>query len=303
MGPRPDGRGTVIRLPPLDSIIWLQWGRDRMAAERELALFGLNAHGVASMGPRPDGRGTTSMASVIMRRSFASMGPRPDGRGTGRPVQCRRQSRSASMGPRPDGRGTGCIYDLPFSAYIGFNGAATGWPRNAAATTARQPRRRASMGPRPDGRGTKTGRPVHPARCHSFNGAATGWPRNVVFPEPCMPKIKSFNGAATGWPRNESTPPAARNIRKSASMGPRPDGRGTAEDWFDFRAGGLASMGPRPDGRGTLWSCSRAEYAPPASMGPRPDGRGTGQIKPAYDLHEGLQWGRDRMAAERRRPR
>ena len=61
-----------------------------------------------------------------------------------------------------------------------------------------------------------------------------------------------FNGAATGWPRNAAgsrIPPSA----SPASMGPRPDGRGTLAGADYYRLELVpASMGPRPDGRGTL---------------------------------------------------
>ena len=130
MGPRPDGRGTLIDLIFSSHSTLLQWGRDRMGAERGAGgRYDLGV-GRASMGPRPDGRGTDRGSTsqqhpancfngaatgwprnedilvVLARALLASMGPRPDGRGT----QCRParpgHRRPASMGPRPDGRGT-----------------------------------------------------------------------------------------------------------------------------------------------------------------------------------------------------
>ena len=82
MGPRPDGRGTFRQAEGQRHIAGLQWGRDRMAAER---------------------RST-----------------------------------------RPACPSTAC-----------FNGAATGWPRNALRISFRL------------------------SLFRSFNGAATGWPRNA----------------------------------------------------------------------------------------------------------------------------
>ena len=60
----------------------LQWGRDRMAAERLYEGGRRRVHTVASMGPRPDGRGTTPACGCSASAQAASMGPRPDGRGT-----------------------------------------------------------------------------------------------------------------------------------------------------------------------------------------------------------------------------
>ena len=59
MGPRPDGRGTnPSSVKPLTISYRLQWGRDRMAAERRATGEVGSGLRDASMGPRPDGRGT-----------------------------------------------------------------------------------------------------------------------------------------------------------------------------------------------------------------------------------------------------
>ena len=130
------------------------------------------------------------------------------------------------------------------------------------------------MGPRPDGRGTRARRQgPPPPQTASMGPRPDG--RGTI--KKCMLHRRrlSFNGAATGWPRN---------VR--------------ADLWVGDPLG--ASMGPRPDGRGTSGARARSQFAGPASMGPRPDGRGThvfGQFSPSDSR---LQWGRDRMAAERR---
>ena len=327
-----------------DIVEELQWGRDRMAAERvreaPLGRRGCCFNGAAtgwprnddvlpvarvveraSMGPRPDGRGTpppspfgcrpgcfngaatgwprnASNSSADRDDRDASMGPRPDGRGT-RPGSAHRRRRpAASMGPRPDGRGTLEGW-APLACQISFNGAATGWPRNGG------------------------GADFNLARRAGFNGAATGWPRNVCSPRPNIGRPLRFNGAATGWPRNalpfENTSrayfasmgprPDGRGtialqalslVVSKASMGPRPDGRGTYERVRPNARYSGASMGPRPDGRGTRHAAhQRLCPHAPASMGPRPDGRGTGFESAKNYARIKLQWGRDRMAAER----
>src|SRR4051812_27995975 len=68
MGPRPDGRGKsrLFRIPPKPPCA-LQWGRSRMAAERdaEIERTGVRFQ-VASMGPRPDGRGKNSGCHLLV---------------------------------------------------------------------------------------------------------------------------------------------------------------------------------------------------------------------------------------------
>ena len=248
MGPRPDGRGTKIYNPHGHTGGQLQWGRDRMAAERCEQGPGLHRH-VASMGPRPDGRGTFTSKTTPITRRVASMGPRPDGRGTIRVICIVGLISLASMGPRPDGRGT--VLALALMSVASH----------------------ASMGPRPDGRGTPA-----PSRSPA-PGHWLQWGRDRMAAErrgracrarPC----RSFNGAATGWPRN---------VGKRGFI-------------MIFH---VASMGPRPDGRGTCTGGAQSLFCLPASMGPRPDGRGTVVPRSGVNALGKLQWGRDRMAAER----
>ena len=82
-------------------------------------------------------------------------------------------------------------------------------------------------------------------------------------------------------------------------MGPRPDGRGTLISMSRRRVDLRASMGPRPDGRGTKQAVLFVRLVFIASMGPRPDGRGTLKFSVEWGDTGELQWGRDRMAAER----
>ena len=116
----------------------------------------------------------------------------------------------------------------------------------------------------------------------------------------------------------------ARNPRSSASMGPRPIGRGNSIAGIAVDHDVVASMGPRPIGRGNTARCGRFRCGPRsfngaatnwsrksqragmaqlrrtrASMGPRPIGRGN-DAPPGRQAREGraLQWGRDQLVAE-----
>ena len=306
MGPRPDGRGTLSMSFCMGSLLHLQWGRDRMAAERASKVNRSRGHVAPSMGPRPDGRGTTSRArgrrvpnptfngaatgwprNVAPKRWPNSGASSFNGAATGWPRNGRPSLRTptaycslqwgrdrmaaerggragawpwpaASMGPRPDGRGTldlcrrNCGFEL------------LQWGRDRMAAERRSPRRHrqaplhASMGPRPDGRGTATAMTSSAKGMKGFNGAATGWPRNGGGRSGRRPRGRRFNGAATGWPRNEVGRLGFWVGLRRASMGPRPDGRGTLI-WYEPHIAPVpASMGPRPDGRGTLAAARRA---------------------------------------------
>ena len=230
-------------------------------------------------------------------RSAASMGPRPDGRGRRRVPPRGRDRIPASMGPRPDGRGR-IEGDASWGRRTRVNGAATRWPRKGGG-----------------GGGVGRGRPC-------VNGAATGWPRKV------MPLDEAALAQTRQWGRDRMAAEGRRGggrrrCRLTASMGPRPDGRGRSRraisrsacasrrQWGRDRmaAEGLApartvlvaapaSMGPRPDGRGRFVCTVLVQYALVASMGPRPDGRGRADAAEAQLALHRRQWGRDRMAAE-----
>ena len=201
MGPRPDGRGTRRAQKWGRSTIWLQWGRDRMAAERCRACPGRRTtcsfNGAATGWPR---NGSCAAWAGGPARRF-------NGAATGWP---RNAPRPTSASTKSD-----C-----------FNGAATGWPRNAASCTAlwrrgslqwgrdRMAAERhgsnpapgtrhvASMGPRPDGRGTPNRSLLTLCVFHQLQ-----WGRDRMAAERpagagrAAPAAR-FNGAATGWPRN-----------------------------------------------------------------------------------------------------
>ena len=234
-------------------------------------------HTLASMGPRPDGRGTRSR-----ERAYSTPWPGFNGAATGWPRNAPplRASRSESSGF--NGAATGWPRNVGKSCRgachaDSFNGAATGWPRNGQVQNVAHPVHLASMGPRPDGRGTSSTLARAPATRTSFNGAATGWPRNGL-----RGAYEVARGASLQWGRDRMAAERGLETVRLSSVG-------------------MASMGPRPDGRGTLCVINARGSSGLASMGPRPDGRGTAAL---FDWEIGaplLQWGRDRMAAERRR--
>src|SRR2546426_91620 len=85
----------------------------------------------------------------------------------------------------------------------------------------------------------------------------------------------------------------------TASMGPRPRGRGVGKMHNIQNLDRQASMGPRPRGRGGRAAGTGAGDQPGASMGPRPRGRGVADEQAVRDtLRDALQWGRARAGAE-----
>ena len=223
------------------------------------------------MGPRPDGRGKaaglaprgtlalrqwgrgqTAAESPYDRLHTLAFVGRQWGRGQ-TAAESRRHDLSrpawrASMGPRPDGRGK--MLAAPFSEAILF----------------------ASMGPRPDGRGKMT-----KARADVI-ARQRQWGRGQTAAESLGPgrshtRPPRVNGAAARRPRKVA-PVYDLGRTGTASMGPRPDGRG--KDFSTRMCGGRrwASMGPRPDGRGKVPNSVFPWFFFMASMGPRPDGRG-----------------------------
>ena len=206
----------------------LQWGRDLSVAECG-PLFRLPyAAGFASMGPRPFGRGMQP-PGIPPQRAWhpASMGPRPFGRGM--------------HGTNPELAGRQMLQwgrDLSVAEWahdaqnraspISFNGAATFRSRNVVVVA------------------------KHDGRDIRFNGAATfrsrnaawhwarlarlaalQWGRDLSVAEwneytRIKPRTKRFNGAATFRSRNAEPDPNTNRPDSSASMGPRPFGRGMA---------------------------------------------------------------------------
>ena len=254
------------------------------------------------MGPRPDGRGRRLLLLRLRGAMLASMGPRPDGRGRSvRSVLSPNHSllqwgrdRMAAEGlttcatptlsvalqwGRDRMAAEGCRLCRRQRVPASFNGAATGWPRKVGrALAVHQAFLELQWGrDRMAAEGGKRSRPVR--SCSGFNGAATGWPQKAGHEQPDM------------------------RVRRVASMGPRPDGRGRLDDlgvnvevgrlqWGRDRMAAegryiiarrslqpLASMGPRPDGRGRRPRRPPEPSRPHASMGPRPDGRGRAQVR------------------------
>ena len=186
--------------------------------------------------------------------------------------------------------------------------------------------------------GTSTRRPS------GVNGAAAGWPRKVGITEPNYGGERRVNGAAAGWPRKVPPWPAHGQgnprqwgrgrmaaegclhgrpaPRRSASMGPRPDGRGRApradghdvvrrcvngaaagwprkadvqraSEWVYTRVNGAAAGWPRKASR---WPCARwprtcvnGAAAGWPRKAPAPGSASSTMMR---------QWGRGRMAAE-----
>src|ERR1051326_9156092 len=62
-----------------------------------------------------------------------------------------------------------------------------------------------------------------------------------------------------------------------------------------------ASMGPRSNDRGNAENCGYLLSWMLASMGPRSNDRGNRTALAVWSLHSQLQWGRDQMIAEMRR--
>ena len=153
------------------------------------------------------------------------------------------------------------------------NGAAAGWPRNAWAVGAVAVVRVASMEPRPVGRGMPSTRRPPYINERSVNGAAAGWPRNAPGRPSGSRQSRRVNGAAAGWPRNDEAP-AERPWQSTASMEPRPVGRGMQSPALQERPDQVASMEPRPVGRGMWTAAAALPPAAMASMEPRPVGRG-----------------------------
>ncbi len=275
MRPRPEGRG-----------------------ERCTHFSNENYSGRASMRPRPEGRGERSSTAPVFAASPASMRPRPEGRGeqdfahvpdpdspcfnaatTRRPWRTAAQgrrghaARPASMRPRPEGRGE---------------------PRGQPPRG--QPRRGASMRPRPEGRGERGSSRPGPGPTRRFNAATTRRPWRTTDGElmhliqhalqcghdPKAVENKTTSSASNGW--------------ATASMRPRPEGRG--EPVHAVRADqavAVASMRPRPEGRGELVGLAAGLHGLGASMRPRPEGRG----EPVRGRHDGRDAG---FASMRPRP-
>jgi len=223
MGPRPVGRGRHGLGSGIDSQLLASMGPRPVGRGRHFRCTSPKRRVHASMGPRPVGRGREKVKELAGALKGASMGPRPVGRGRDVSDDPRCEARCASMGPRPVGRGRGNDKTVR-SSWICFNGAAAGRPRKVEYTPDIGVWLVASMGPRPVGRG----------RHAEANGRTQinwlQWGRGRSAAEGRSPRTRlrcpqCFNGAAAGRPRKG---PGHRLISGdySASMGPRPVGRG-----------------------------------------------------------------------------
>jgi len=252
------------------------------------------------MGPRSIGRGNMGGGGRGHLRRCASMGPRPIGRGNpnspvgagavGGGFNGAATDRSRKWTPlSPTGRAT-----------RSFNGAATDrsrkclrsraaptagrllqWGRDRSVAEIRgdgtltHDRAPASMGPRPIGRGNMADAWTAHGQC------VLQWGRDRSVAEIPRPGDRGvspwwrFNGAATDRSRKLPQGSGVYEHTGSASMGPRPIGRGNYHHLLVRGQGVKASMGPRPIGRGNV--TDTVQYL----TGPGP-----------------LQWGRDRSVAE-----
>ena len=263
-----------VRGAPKVHTVERQWGRGRVAAERLRKPVRTDNGQLASMGPRPSGRGTWQGRRRLARGRWRQWGR---GRVAAERLMAglRVARAAASMGPRPSGRGT-----VP-ATRLGRTSVPRQWGRGRVAAER-------SAGPLA----------IMPPVC--VNGAAAEWPRNA----------RRCHGLRSGAP---------------ASMGPRPSGRGTGLPQQGAGLNGPASMGPRPSGRGTFLGSSfsssfssgvngaAAEWPrnEAASFGRRHRARsvnGAAAEWPRNVIGAGgvlfgggmRQWGRGRVAAERR---
>src|SRR5581483_3191200 len=111
-------------------------------------------------------------------------------------------------------------------------------------------------------------------------------------------RVPGFNGAATIWSRKHVGDRRVRARVETASMGPRPSGRGNTVTGTGTGTALKASMGPRPSGRGNQRGGRRWLAGAGASMGPRPSGRGNRNPSTRPEAGAMLQWGRDHLVAE-----
>ena len=129
------------------------------------------------------------------------------------------------------GRGLAAA-EMTHSSVITCSGRSLQWGRGLAAAemivageSASSPTI-ASMGPRPCGRGN-VGSRGWPSNCVlSFNGAAALRPRKWPASYRRVDRPRSFNGAAALRPRKSLAGPVGIALAATASMGPRPCGRG-----------------------------------------------------------------------------
>ena len=251
----------------------------------------------ASMGPRPDGRGKRC-APPVRLNSTRSV----NGAAARRPRKGRhRRPAHNGLASRQWGRGQTAAESWISCSTVcrrnRVNGAAARRPRKGLCAWRRHSALQASMGPRPDGRGKLARRAAAgPEFC--VNGAAARRPRKVPISQPLKRcGFTGVNGAAARRPRKDTL----RRLPENPSERQWGRGQTAAESRRVYRedlSARSASMGPRPDGRGKYKSRARHRIKPQASMGPRPDGRGKLQGCTVFPTHVLRQWGRGQTAAE-----
>src|SRR5581483_4817007 len=136
-------------------------------------------------------------------------------------------------------------------------------------------------------------------RVPGFNGAATIWSRKHVGDRRVRARVETASMGPRPSGRGNTVTGTGTGTALKASMGPRPSGRGNQRGGRRWLAGAGASMGPRPSGRGNRHR-RRGRRALPegASMGPRPSGRGNRITSTRPEAGAMLQWGRDHLVAE-----
>ena len=265
MGPRPDGRGKLstwclaprpcfrvngaaARRPRkaassrgATECLERQWGRGQTAAESSGFLSRLkgesSVNGAAARRPRK--------GADRQRRSPCRTGVNGAAARRPRKVAGRRRIRarpSASMGRGQTAAESGSARMSP-PCTAGVNGAAARRPRKACGPRHHGSRcGAASMGPRPDGRGKVAVARVLAGR-HGVNGAAARRPRKArSSPVPPPPRASRQWGRGQTAAERATVSPIAAQVSK-ASMGPRPDGRGKAANYYKVYNNSLRQWG------------------------------------------------------------
>ena len=239
MGPRPNGRGKVNPGDCRLCVQGRQWGRGQTAAESPTSFEKTTVGSV-----RQWGRGQTAAESAIARPPPIWDIRRQWGRGqtaaeSGR--ACRRRSHThgrvngaAAKRPRKVG--------VPRKLMAGF--PRRQWGRGQTAAESRRTARRACRPPGVNGAAAKRPRKGliilrPPAVILSVNGAAAKRPRKGLAERPRVDAL------GRQWGRGQTaaesrTAGRAGGAGRQASMGPRPNGRGKAEDVMI--AGALAGV-------------------------------------------------------------
>ena len=259
MGPRPNGRGK---------------GRDR---------GGGRGRPHASMGPRPNGRGKVENGANhhSARRGVngaAAKRPRKDpecpactdpvqgvnGAAAKRPRKGLRFIEGGLLRLRQWGRGQTAAESSCSAAALSAH-VPRQWGRGQTAAESWQPKHDVAIRRSVNGAAAKRPRKGYRSCPLPTIQTRRQWGRGQTAaerrPTPrSRAQSKSVNGAAAKRPRKESSQRLSLAAVGSASMGPRPNGRGKTMAIYLAYRNYLASMGPRPNGRGKLIDSSRELY-------------------------------------------